>query len=549
MKVIKDFKGVLPAQDSDLLPIGYASKAIDCEFLGGALHPIRGDSVLRNVDATHRSIYEAYGQYFTYPCKVSLTDWLPNCPRTYITGLREYPIVGVLAPSGAIFYHRLGVCTPRGSIVPQSGYNAAENDRTFYFSSWLYTYVNSLGEESSPSFASEVVLHKDGQAVTLQIESSYEATYTNISGINVYRASTGYTSGAEKEETLATEFLFVKHLPISIGTPQTLTTVDDMKLLDLGWVLETREVSEPPQDLRGIIRLEDSTTLAGFVGNCLYFSEVDEPHAWKQGDELTLDDNIMQIIEQAGLLYVLTDGSTYMVDVKKLGTREPKEVRKFNTLTPLVSCTAANPAVKTKLGIFFPSTDGLYNIRGVAEPENITKSLFKTEQWRQLTLQGVLVRAVRERLFVFTPNKSWYLDPLGKDGVIELSALYKDVTLTRTNELVGINSVGAVVHLFSADFYKPFVWVSNRLLRNKKGRFNVLGVKKGSGEIQVIIQANRNSQKLTPVETIREVLKGEQEVFMRLSRHHQEDGLCVQLEGEAVVSTLMLADRYQEFAD
>jgi hypothetical protein len=348
MKVIKDFKGVLPAQDSDLLPIGYASKAVDCEFLGGALHPIRGDYVLRNVDVTHRSVYESYGRYFTYPCKVSLADWLPSCQRTYITGLREYPIVGVLAASGEVFYHRLGVCTPRGSITPQAGYNAVEKDRNFYFSNWLYTYVNSLGEESAPSFASEVLLHKDGQAITLHIESSFDVTYTNITGVNVYRTSTGYTSGAEKEETSETEFLFIKHIPISIGTPQTLIIVDDTKLQDLGWVLETREVSEPPQDLRGIIRLEDSTTLAGFVGNRLYFSDVDEPHAWKQGDELTLDDNIMQIIEQSGLLYVLTDGSTYMVDVKKLGTREPKEVRKFNTITPLVS----QPCRKNKIRYF-----------------------------------------------------------------------------------------------------------------------------------------------------------------------------------------------------
>jgi hypothetical protein len=100
---------------------------------------------------------------------------------------------------------------------------SGDNDPTVTASSYVYTFVNDLGEESAPSPASATVRRPDGVTVTVTTATAVPSGISSEYGITtkrIYRSETGNTG---------TAFRFVAEIPLA-----TETYDDSLKTDQLG---------------------------------------------------------------------------------------------------------------------------------------------------------------------------------------------------------------------------------------------------------------------------------------------------------------------------
>lgn len=554
-KVFNSFKGMIPKQNQKLLGNGYAYHAKDILIDRGFISPMRTNKLIRQAGSHDKVIVEHYGNIFTFTECVNTTSWLVDCPRIYLTGRREYMEVAHITANNQLNYYRVGLPTPENVVKIISQVNYDNKDENSYYSSWVFTFVNDLGEESSPSPASDIFLHTDGQEVDLEIKYSFSSTYNNIVGINLYRASTGFTTGGEKEQTQETEYLYVKTYPISLNNTelQMIQVKDNFKMLDLGWVLSTREAQEPPIGLRGVILLTDSTVLCAYKGNKLYFSEPDEPHNWREEQEITLEDNIINIKELGGVLYVMTDGKPYYIDVSRgCNGRECRAVIKDLRYLPAIACDGQNSPIVSEYGVLYVSTEGMIALNKGQQPKILTEEYFSQEQWRRLEPQKIKLRVYQGEVYILTSLYSeigataYKFNPINKQGVIMTSDDLCDATVSRTGEFIGLRRYDkAIIHLFAGDGYRKGEWVSE-LLHDKKDRFNVFRYEKDVGEASLKIRDEYSSNFVGLTEDMIASNYDHLSTVGRVKRYYANSGVRLVVSTKTTVYRLILGYRMSD---
>lgn len=238
---------------------------------------------------------------------------------------------------------------------------------------YVYTYVNDLGQESAPSFASFTVLRPDGVTITVTTPTTLPSGYSPDYGIatkRIYRAVSGSTG---------TSYQFVAEIPLAQAD-----YVDSIPDTELGEVLISALWALPPSDLHGLVALPNGV-LAGFSKNQLCLSAQNYPHAWPVEYRLNVDTDIVAIGVIDTTVVIGTQNFIYLA----IGT-DPAAYSMTKLEVPQACVAKRSLAYLIGIGVVFASPDGLIAVAGNGNVRNLTSGVFTREQWQALTPETIL---------------------------------------------------------------------------------------------------------------------------------------------------------------
>lgn len=251
--------------------------------------------------------------------------------------------------------------------------------------SYVYTFVNDLGEESAPSPPSATLLKDDGTAITVvsmtAVQSGYSVDYA-VETKRIYRAASGSTG---------TAFLFVAEIPLSQAE-----YIDELTDSELGDPIETDLYALPPDDLKGLLALPNGV-MVGFRRNQLCFSAQNRPHAWPVEWRLNTDTDIAGIGAIDTTVVIGTKSFPYLA----IGN-DPSAYSMTKLEVPQACISKRSVAYLTGIGVVFASPDGLIAVSGNGNVRNLTESMFTRRQWRAL-LPASIIAAAHDDVYHF-----WY---------------------------------------------------------------------------------------------------------------------------------------------
>jgi len=234
--------------------------------------------------------------------------------------------------------------------------------------SYVYTFVNSYGEEGPPSLPSSPTITVDtfgiSQTVDITAMDQAPAGDFDITKWRIYRVATG-TQGAA--------FLFVAEVTINLSSPQYNDSIDETAL---GETLTTTDFDPPPIDMIGLTALPFGV-FAGFRKNELLFSEPFQPHAWPTRYRLTTTFPIVSLGHYGITVVVTTTGGFYLV------TGIDPAAMAMSELVESQACTSKRGLVSTPAGVIYPSPDGAVLV-GPGVQRLITDKLMNRTDWQEL---------------------------------------------------------------------------------------------------------------------------------------------------------------------
>lgn len=278
--------------------------------------------------------------------------------------------------------------------------------------SYVYRFVNDLGEPSAPSLASDTVVRPDGGAVLVTTPTTAPVGTDPLYGITtkqIYRSISG-ASG--------TAFVFVAEIPLAQA--DYLDAFDDAEIAD-NEVLNSEGWDLPPDDLEGIIALPNET-MAGFRKNQVCFSVSGHPHAWRVQDRKTTDTDVVAIANIDNTVVIGTKKWVYTA------TGNSNDSYSMSAPGAAQACLSKRGMVFLDgIGVVFPSPDGWMACAGSAgNLSNISEGIFTKKQWEALDPTSVIAAVHDGALFWFstgqTPDSGYALDvrPSGF-GLVSLS--------------------------------------------------------------------------------------------------------------------------------
>ena len=306
--------------------------------------------------------------------------------------------------------------------------------------SYVYTFVNDVGEQSAPSPASATVLHPDGVAVTVTTPTTTpvvgDAAAYAITTKYIYRS----VSGAN-----GTAFIFVATIPLA--TADYVDSLSDAAIAGND-VLESDEWDPPPAELQGIIALPNGI-MAGFYRNLLCLSAAGRPHAWPVRYRRAVDTDIVAIanidntivIGTKSFLYTATGNSPDSYSMSKPG--DPQACVSKRSMVFL-------PDVGGPGGVAYASPDGWIICAGSAgQVSNASNGIFTKRQWAALDPSSMIAAVHDGALFFFStgqaPDAGYALDTKSDGfGLIQLSfhatALHVDPLTDALHMVLDLNN-------------------------------------------------------------------------------------------------------------
>lgn len=378
MPILKTFSGVRPLVTPRQLPDSSAQVAINCDLSRGDLRPYLQNSAFKLLPGAGAvaSIYR-YGMdnataddyWFAFPtdtdvCRSAIAD--DPTERTFWTD-GQFPKVtdSVRALAGAPYptsYLRLGIPAPTtAATVGTTPMVDPPTGRVAVDTVYIYTHVNSYGEESAPSPPSVTTAVLPGDTVNLtQLDGTPAGPYDVVTK-RIYRLTVGTTSA---------DYLFVDEINVATTTYNDTKSADDLvePCPSIDWNM-------PEAAMTGLISLPNGT-YAGFKGRDWYVSEPWRPFAWPKKYSLTMDYPIVAHGAFGQSVAVLTTGNPYLVTgsepmamgMEKLDIRE--------------ACVSKRSVVQTGDGIVYASPNGLVFI-GTSGTKLLTAGMFDQDMWAQ----------------------------------------------------------------------------------------------------------------------------------------------------------------------
>lgn len=250
--------------------------------------------------------------------------------------------------------------------------------------SYVYTFVNDIGEESGPSDPSATIFKDDGTTVTVTTATSPPTGLDYyIETKRIYRAVT---------TAAGTDFLLVAEIPLSQADYDD--TLEDSAL---GEVLPSTDWALPPDNLRGILALPNEIYV-GFTqdGNELCLSAQGFPHAWPINYRLRTDEPIVAIGNVDAVVVIATKEFPYTASgtVPENYSMTKAEVKQ--------GCVSKRGCLYLKgFGWIYPSPDGFVAVAGVGQPQLITQHLFTRKEWQALAPETMICDSHDNRAFCF----------------------------------------------------------------------------------------------------------------------------------------------------
>ena len=385
MKIdITTFDGIRPRVGAHLLDNGMATIARNVRIGSGMLKPLGEMKALSvNVPQNTKSIYHWEGDWLFYndvrsfapgPAKSysdeqedadgNVSSKEANERRLYIS---NDDVGGLYVYRKGATDWKLGVPAPTSAPEVETT-TSPKSTSTKETRVYVCTYVNSLGQESAPSPASEMI-DVQGQRVLVSgingdVSSISAQGYCPIKYIRIYRLVTGNEDAG---------YLYVKQVKSNKNSYTDKVSDRDLgeALPSLGWRV--------PYDKLKMITAVGSGVYAAFYGNEVRFSEPSYAYAWPDALSHVLEYEIVGIVRSSVYLYIFTKGPVYYMSVDDVTTAVPVKME------GIYPCLSAQGIVSVPGGAVFPCQDGLYFVgAGYSKPFKISAPYFDEPQWAAL---------------------------------------------------------------------------------------------------------------------------------------------------------------------
>ena len=452
---ITSFGGIYPRTSPRLLPDNAAQVAVNCRLTSGELVPYNAPKWVYTSakPGPLATIYRAYedGTYdwFTWAETVNVVKApLSGVAKWCWTGEYE-PRIATLAMAtsgGGGTYpntsYMLGVASPQTAPnVVSTGGTGATVDRYY-----AYTFVSSWDEEGGVSPLSTLVTGKVDGVWTITNMDESPANSGVVTG--VYSNGNTTFTGTEKHWLRVGEYVVINgdtlqvkavNSPLSFTvagdysasttwsrkTPWNTTTkrlyrtsgdnkqfqlvaegITSTTYIDtladdeiLGDELISSDWIPPPPDLKGL-RALPSGALCGFVGNTVYFSEPDQPHAWPTAYKMMALYPVVAVESFGTGVVVATEAAPFIIT----GV-EPGQMSGQSWIESL-PCLSAASVVGVGDAVAYVSTVGvvLANSAGVTR---LSEQYFTRHDFNE--------RSPSTTRCAFADNKLWVLYNTGTD--------------------------------------------------------------------------------------------------------------------------------------
>lgn len=406
-------------------------------------------------------------------------DGSPKKTNTTLTGS-----VNGSAPLASL---EMGVWRPGVApvVTRNSSGTALVNNETRVY---IYTNISTFGditEESAPSDLVTVTKENQGDTFTIGLPAdvgSPAGKNYNITHRRIYRSTTG---------TSSTSFQFVAE--VSIGTT---SYTDSLNAEDLGEQLQSMKWVEPPEGLSGLVALPNGF-LAGFVGNEIFFSEPNYPHAWPLDYVLSVGTPIVALGVFGQSLVVMTESYPFIVSGI---TPQSMTQEKLPIVEP---CVSKRSVASDSGGVFYASPNGLVLI-GPGGPQLATQNLFTRTEWNEYYPQSMIGKVLNGKYFAF------YTAPGNIKAALILDRNVSGTPLSRTN----VHTFAPFVDTFSSSMYVvsdnkikiwdgdqnnvlPYEWKSKRFVFPRPINFGVIQVEADFGNTLTAAEINAIFERIT----------------------------------------------------
>ena len=475
-----EFFGIAPRLQRKQLPRRYATVAHNVDLTHGTLKPFREPLKVSDKAGGVR-LYSLGCDIYTWDSCVSVSEWLPDCPRLFISGRVGYPETAVRGDNGKLVYRRLGVPRPANPPVVSSEYKNTDTAREV---AYVVTFVNSFNEEGAPSLPSVDLSIEDEQPVSIQLGYNPSIEY-DIKSLRIYRRETGFRTGSEKAQEIATDWFLVAELPIT-----TQLHTDTLPLIAVDFGLTTKDVREPPANIKNLTMVDESTLLVGSSHNKLLFSKKLQPHNFPLHDEMTLDDNIVALGVLGNHIFVATDGYPYkLIAYAGCDDKNCRDIAKYDQPHPMIACHTGKGSVVTPIGFVYVSADGLVLLPENGPPKVITTDVLSADDWRKLAPTTMRLAFHKGAIFIVSDvismiywiDNETYGDTKNK-RLVTISDEPMDMVQTRQGELLMLTETG-VYQWNASSKYRPYRWVSETIdsgfyfdITRVRARVNTSGV-------------------------------------------------------------------------
>lgn len=490
---IKNFAGIRPKVPARYLENGQAQTALNCPIFNGSLQPMPdvGSSVFTLPKVlTPKTIYrfgmdlESDTQYwFHWGDAVDVVRGPvagDTSERTYFTGdsATGYPQVtnATLALTGGganypIASYRLGIPAPTGAPTLSSTGTGSGTAET---RNYVYTWVNSWGEESAPSPVSADISWQTGQTIQLYGFAALPSGAYNITNCRIYRATAG-------------TYLFVKQITATaaIGAAVGSPIADDVAAADLGEEIPSITWDMPPAGLSGLIALPNGI-LAGFSGRDIYFCDPYHPFAWPTTYMQTSDYPVAGLGRADTTLVVLTKGAPYFIQ----GTHPDNMAMVKSDLEQ--ACASKRSIVSTGGAVYYASPDGLVML-APSGSKILTDTMFTRAQWQAFKPSSIHAYQHDNKYVAFydtgTVQGGFIYDLLTGEMIthnIYATAGYNDLL----SDTLYLAFADRTVKKWYAGAAKSYVWRSKKFTMDAEASFSCAQLEAESYGMTVKIIAN-----------------------------------------------------------
>jgi len=330
---------------------------------------------------------------------------------------------------------------------------------------YVYTNISVFGairSESAPSPAS-ALLSVPPVGSTVRVSDFYGPTAgENVTHRRIYRTVVG---------TATVSYQFVAEIPVA-----TTFYDDSLTVAQLGEPIDTIGWLPPPVNLAGLVALPGGS-LAGFVGNTVYFSEPHQPHAWPLAYAITLP--VMKIVGLGVVgtsVAVMTGTTPFFIHGGVPGEMYTEKI-------PLQEpCVAKATIASDEDGVVYASPNGLVTL-SPSERGLSTSNLFTADEWRPLIPATMKAAVLQGRYFgVFpneTPSRALVLSRTDPPALsfVQLPAIALHVD-ARNGFMFYVHDTDHKVYQMDADEATPlsYEWKSKRFFNEVAGTFSLLRV-------------------------------------------------------------------------
>jgi len=399
---LRGFGGTLPLINPYALPASSAQVATNAKLWTGSIRPMNGvlPASLSNLSVNPTSIFNYDdAHWFEWTTDVDARrSPVPNdsYKRVYYTGDGSNPKVtyngiAASAPPYPSASYTMGVPAPTDTPGVSIGGAGSGTSETRYY---VYTLVNSFGEEGPPSPISAAITVQPGNTVTVTMGSLPGGSYS-FAYRRVYRTNTVGTSKT---------FQLVGQVASS-----TTSLVDSILIANLGEIMQSTYWNPPPTDMIGLASIAGQY-FAGFRENELCLSEARFVHGWPADYRQPVDYKIVGLGELASGVAVMTEGYPYLA----LGL-DPAAL----ALIPVrnqAACVSKRGIVSAADMVIYPSPRGLVGLSAHGGGTLLTEGVISEVQWQALTPSTIKAYRWRDFYLAFYTSSTtgaggFYFDP------------------------------------------------------------------------------------------------------------------------------------------